>query len=240
MANGFLTVVNGDGEAALIQSSVSTTGQCPDNPGGLCDEAGVLGGSGGVPAITFRDDTTEHDAHPGGRYGNRVLQPGRFMAAYRKSVNHQSGSSSVIGADGTVDVGGPDCLDIARSINYFTPQWETARKAVADAVKALFMGYIPSIENGGLKFNAPVAGALDVNLEAVMAQAATVKTQLDIYATMYSYEGCWSNTWVDAQDSQAANEFGLVCYTEDWSISFDSGDTWQPLYVRVCKFPNQT
>lgn len=172
----------------------------------------------------------EHSTYRGGRVGStgrRISRPLSALPATR----------DVIGMDGE----GGDCLGIARSINDAMPAWRDARdewkKALADLIDVVT--FDPMTGTWGIK--RPEVEKL-VSLDQAAYDLLVQQTTLNILAIGYAQAGCRDNLWPDATvSSWSSPTVNVQCHEESgWEISFDGGETWQPITVTVCEFVNMT
>ena len=135
--------------------------------------------------------------------------------------------------------GGGDCLGIARSINDAMPAWRSARdrwkRALADLVDVVT--WDPVSGTWGIK--RPEVEKL-ISLDQAAYDLLVQQTTLNILAIGYTQAGCRDNLWPDATvASWSSPGVTFQCHQEsDWEISFDGGETWEPITVTVCEFVN--
>ena len=146
-----------------------------------------------------------------------------------------SASRDVIG----IGDGGGDCLSIARSIAGALPAWRAARDEFKSTLRSLIDVVTIDPTTGTIGIKRPEVEKY-TSLDQAAYNLMVQQTTLNILAIGYTQEGCRSNLWPDATvPSWSGSNVTFECHTESgWEISFDGGDTWEPISVTVCEFVN--
>ena len=148
------------------------------------------------------------------------------------------------GATGSVSASDYSCLDIANAMYGATLRFRSAR----DIALHLFREWARDLievdpATGAPRFRAPNPAQWGMDLSMASIHLATVQLELNVMATLYRAQGCWTGSW----PGLAGGGFGggggvgysILCHSETgWEISVDGGASWAALDapVLVCEY----
>lgn len=131
----------------------------------------------------------------------------------------------------------PSCLHIAQAIYSATPAYRSAAAQLRDFIADLPQTYpgLFSFENGRVVGSIPDFVQAGITWEYLLAQREMAALQLNVLASMYAGQGCWTNTW-SGWGSSSGGRFELHCRIEAVQISTDGGNTFTTMMANVCEY----
>ena len=204
-------------------------------PGGWCEQLRISetqAARGGPPSgrRMFRMRPALDQA------GRRVRGPVRRPSA---PVGFYSNiSTSPLGA-ALIDV--PACRALAEAIYGFRVAYDVAKDEYFRMWLSVGFGTAGGIINSSTSVTTGVVIGLGLRTEYLTAEIATLRTQLNILAFLYTGGGCWANNWADRSSYISAGGgysgpgyFERSCSVEQWWITFDGGGSWEGFWAETC------
>jgi hypothetical protein len=119
-----------------------------------------------------------------------------------------------------------------------TPRYRDTRNSVLNTLKEIAATTIEMDQYGRPTVHLPNLPTLAYKLENQIAEESDAYIEMAFWAGMYTGFGCKDNNWPDASGSigTLGGGLSLQCHNEGWEISYDGGNTWDPITVSVCEY----
>lgn len=161
-----------------------------------------------------------------------------------------------------INAPGGSCFDLSLAIQRAHVEWNDSKNIVLNAAGEIINNAVEIGGAGAVIDWSAIPYALGAELEQQIAVHKINTRQLEVLASFYSIWNCWDwSTWQGAPEPYfkwapaafngmgevtqppgeepvinwtAAGGMPITCHVEQWEISYDSGKTWEPIWVRMC------